>query len=83
MELNALAESEQANSVSTIIVSDKINVKSLVNFTREKYNVALSHGLGKLEGKSFRIGHMGYVNEAMVLGALGRIEMSFRRWDPS
>ena len=78
MELNALAESEQANSVSTIIVSDKINVKSLVNFTREKYNVALSHGLGKLEGKSFRIGHMGYVNEAMVLGALGSIEMSFR-----
>ena len=78
MELNALSENEQANSVSTILVSNKINVKSLVDFSRKKYNVALSHGLGKLEGKSFRIGHMGYVNEAMILGVLGSIEMSFR-----
>ena len=49
-----------------------------MDFARQKYNVALSHGLGKLEGESFRIGHMGYVNEAMILGALGSIEMSFR-----
>ena len=78
MELNAKIEDEQANSVSTVLVSKDVNVNLLVDFCRKEYNVALSHGLGKLEGISFRIGHMGYINEAMVLGALGSIEMSFR-----
>ena len=31
--------------------------------------------LGALEGKGFRIAHMGHVNAPMVIGTLGAVEM--------
>jgi alanine-glyoxylate transaminase/serine-glyoxylate transaminase/serine-pyruvate transaminase len=41
-----------------------------------RYGVALGRGLAVLQGKVFRIGHMGDLNEPMLLGALGAIELS-------
>jgi alanine-glyoxylate transaminase/serine-glyoxylate transaminase/serine-pyruvate transaminase len=35
----------------------------------------LGRGLGELDGKAFRIAHMGYVNAPMMLGTLGVVEM--------
>ena len=37
-----------------------------------------SGGLGAVAGKVFRIGHLGWLNEAMVLQALGGAEMAMR-----
>ena len=34
-------------------------------------------GLGALDGKSFRIGHMGDINEPMILGTLASVEAVF------
>jgi alanine-glyoxylate transaminase/serine-glyoxylate transaminase/serine-pyruvate transaminase len=42
----------------------------------EKFNVSLGGGLGHLRGKLFRIGHLGDLNEAMVLGSLAAVEMA-------
>ena len=42
----------------------------------EKFNVSLGGGLGPLAGRVYRIGHMGDLNEPMVLGALAAIEMA-------
>jgi alanine-glyoxylate transaminase/serine-glyoxylate transaminase/serine-pyruvate transaminase len=36
-------------------------------------------GLGKLGGRVFRIGHMGDLNEPMVLGTLAAVEMALRQ----
>ena len=78
-ELNSLKVEERANGVTTILIDDSINVDDLQVLCRDKFNVSLGHGLGKLNGKSFRIGHMGHINEPMVLGALGSIEIAFNR----
>lgn len=78
-ELNSLKVKERANGVTTILIDDSINVDDLQVLCRDKFNVSLGHGLGKLNGKSFRIGHMGHTNEPMVLGALGSIEIAFNR----
>ena len=40
--------------------------------------MSLGGGLGKLGGKIFRIGHLGDLNEPMLLGALAAVEMSLR-----
>jgi alanine-glyoxylate transaminase/serine-glyoxylate transaminase/serine-pyruvate transaminase len=45
---------------------------------RERFNVSLGGGLGKLGGKIFRIGHLGDLNEPMLLGALAAVEMGMR-----
>ena len=36
----------------------------------------LGRALGHLEGKGFRIAHMGHVNAPMVLGTLSVVEMA-------
>ena len=37
--------------------------------------MSLGNGLGKLQGKVFRIGHLGDFNELMLAGTLAGIEM--------
>ena len=44
----------------------------------KKYNLALGAGLGQMAGKLFRIGHLGDLNELMLLGALAGAEMAMR-----
>jgi alanine-glyoxylate transaminase/serine-glyoxylate transaminase/serine-pyruvate transaminase len=41
---------------------------------RERFQVAMSGGLGPLAGQVFRIGHLGDMNEPTILGALAGIE---------
>jgi alanine-glyoxylate transaminase/serine-glyoxylate transaminase/serine-pyruvate transaminase len=41
-----------------------------------RYNLALGAGLSKVSGKLFRIGHLGDLNDLMVLGALAGAEMA-------
>jgi alanine-glyoxylate transaminase/serine-glyoxylate transaminase/serine-pyruvate transaminase len=41
-----------------------------------RYNLALGAGLSKVAGKLFRIGHLGDLNELMLLGALAGSEMA-------
>ena len=38
--------------------------------------MSLAAGLGKIAGKVFRIGHLGYQNELTVLGALSGVEIA-------
>ena len=47
----------------------------------DKFNVSLGGGLGSLKGRLFRIGHLGDVNETMVLGALAAVEISLELAD--
>ena len=37
--------------------------------------MVLGTGIGDLQGKAFRIAHMGHVNAAMILGTLGVVEV--------
>ena len=41
----------------------------------ERFNLSLGNGLGKVQGKLFRIGHLGDFNDLMLAGTLGGIEM--------
>jgi alanine-glyoxylate transaminase/serine-glyoxylate transaminase/serine-pyruvate transaminase len=41
----------------------------------EKFNMSLGNGLGKVQGKLFRIGHMGDFNDLMLAGTLSGVEM--------
>jgi aspartate aminotransferase-like enzyme len=56
-------ESYASNTVTAINVPEGIDAKKLLKVLREEYNTVLSGGQQKLDGKIFRIGHLGYVNE--------------------
>jgi alanine-glyoxylate transaminase/serine-glyoxylate transaminase/serine-pyruvate transaminase len=65
-------------SVTAIEVSGGIDPEALRALTRERFQVAIAGGLGPLSGRAFRIGHLGDVNEAMLLGCLAGVEAGLR-----
>jgi alanine-glyoxylate transaminase/serine-glyoxylate transaminase/serine-pyruvate transaminase len=68
---------ERANSV-TCIVTPGIDPGSLLAYCRDRCGVVLGVGLGALDGKGFRIAHMGHINAPMLLGTLGATEMGLK-----
>ncbi|HET7883652.1 MAG TPA: aminotransferase class V-fold PLP-dependent enzyme [Acetobacteraceae bacterium] len=67
-----------SNSVTAILMPEGHDAEAIRRTTRQQFNVSLGGGLGKLGGKVFRIGHLGDLNEPMVLGTLAAVEMALR-----
>ena len=61
-------------SVTAIRTAPGIDPERLRTVARERFQVSIAGGLGPLYGRAFRIGHLGDLNSAMVLGALAGVE---------
>jgi aspartate aminotransferase-like enzyme len=62
-----------SNAVTSVLVPDGFSAKDLLRRLREVHRVVLAGGQGPLDGKIFRIGHLGWVHPAdvdIVLAAL-------------
>jgi len=73
---NIAEPSERSNTVTTVTMSGDHDPATLRHYCKDKCGVVLGTGIGDLQGKAFRIAHMGHVNAPMVLGTLGVIEVS-------
>lgn len=67
-----------SDTVSAIVVPEGHNANDVIKSAYYTYNLSLGAGLSKVAGKVFRIGHLGYLNELMVLSALGGAEMAMK-----
>jgi alanine-glyoxylate transaminase/serine-glyoxylate transaminase/serine-pyruvate transaminase len=76
--LFCLSPDRYSDSVTAVLMPEGFNGDALRKTVRERFNVSLGGGLGKLGGKIFRVGHLGDLNEPMLLGALSAIEMAMR-----
>lgn len=56
-------EGYASNTVTAIAASDGLDTKKMLRILREEYQIVLSGGQQKLDGKIFRIGHLGWVTE--------------------
>ena len=65
-------------SVTAIEVSPGIDPEALRSVARERFQVAVAGGLGPLAGRVLRIGHLGDMNEAMILGCLAGVEAAMQ-----
>ena len=74
----AVAPKWHSDTVTAIMVPDGHNANNVIQAAYHNYGVSLGGGLGKVAGKVFRIGHLGWLNETMVLQALGGTEMALR-----
>ena len=75
LAFNIVRAEERANSVTTVLVEGPAP-SVLSDYCREKCGVVLGRGIGDLQGRAFRIAHMGHINAPMVFGVLGAIEMA-------
>jgi len=67
-------EAYASNTVTAIHGPEGADVKKLLQVLREEHKVVLSGGQGKLDGKIFRIGHLGWVSEADMREVVKAIE---------
>lgn len=74
LRLFCTVEGAGSSSVTTIAVAPGIDPEQIRTVARERYQVSIAGGLGPLSGRVFRIGHLGDLNPAMVLGCLAGVE---------
>lgn len=65
-----------SDTVTAVMVPDGADGRKVIDIAFRRYNLSLGAGLNRLAGKAFRIGHVGDINELMILGALSGVEMA-------
>jgi len=65
-----------SDTVSAVMVPEGANGAHVIDVAFRRYNLALGAGLSKMAGKLFRIGHLGDLNELMLMGAIAGAEMA-------
>jgi alanine-glyoxylate transaminase/serine-glyoxylate transaminase/serine-pyruvate transaminase len=76
LHFNITEPDERSDTVTTVLVSDAEKLTQLRKFCNEKCGVVIGRGIGDLQGKAFRIAHMGHVNAPMILGTLGAVDIA-------
>eukprot|EP00200_Dunaliella_tertiolecta_P004805 CAMPEP_0202339556 /NCGR_PEP_ID=MMETSP1126-20121109/1365_1 /ASSEMBLY_ACC=CAM_ASM_000457 /TAXON_ID=3047 /ORGANISM="Dunaliella tertiolecta, Strain CCMP1320" /LENGTH=452 /DNA_ID=CAMNT_0048930119 /DNA_START=317 /DNA_END=1675 /DNA_ORIENTATION=+ len=77
--LKTLCKEDRWKSDSlTVVETPGVDSNKIVKAAFAKYDLSLGVGLSKINGKVFRIGHLGNMNELMLAGALMGAEMSMR-----
>ncbi|MBU2536777.1 MAG: alanine--glyoxylate aminotransferase family protein [Chloroflexota bacterium] len=56
-------EKYASDTVTAVTVKDGLDVKGLLKILREEYQIVLAGGQQSLQGKIFRIGHLGLITE--------------------
>lgn len=79
LELAAVDAREYSPSVTAVMVPEGHSADTLRAVTRDGFNVGLGGGLGRFVDRVFRIGHMGDLSDAQLIGTLGAVEMALGR----
>jgi alanine-glyoxylate transaminase/serine-glyoxylate transaminase/serine-pyruvate transaminase len=78
LELCARAPKWNSDTVTAIMVPSGVNAAEVIDIAYRRYNLALGAGLARMAGRLFRIGHLGDLNELMLLGGIAGAEMAMR-----
>jgi alanine-glyoxylate transaminase/serine-glyoxylate transaminase/serine-pyruvate transaminase len=78
LKLVAKAPKWHSDTVSAIYVPEGFDGNEVVRHAYRHYNLALSVSLAKIAGKAFRIGHLGDMNELMILTPITGAEMAMK-----
>ncbi|MDJ0945903.1 MAG: aminotransferase class V-fold PLP-dependent enzyme [Kiloniellales bacterium] len=79
LAFNAVEPAERSVSVTTVLTPEGVDGQDFRDYVRDAHDAALGGGLGTMEGRAFRIGHLGCLNAPMVLGCLAAVETALIR----
>ena len=75
-EIYSVEKEAQSNTITAVLVPEGCDADAVRQTALDRFNVSLGGGLDRLKGKVFRIGHLGDLNEPMLLGAIAAVEMA-------
>jgi alanine-glyoxylate transaminase/serine-glyoxylate transaminase/serine-pyruvate transaminase len=67
-----------SDTVTAVVVPDTFDANDIIKTAYHRYDLSLGAGLNKVAGRVFRIGHLGWMNELMIVQALGGVELAMR-----
>lgn len=76
LKLCAADPSLYSDTVSAIYVPEGFDSNTLTDHAYDSYAMSFGVGLGEMNAKAFRIGHLGSLTEPMALSGLATIEMA-------
>jgi len=76
LEVYALDPREYSASLTGVLLPAGHDADRVRKVILDAFDLSLGTGLTKLGGKMFRIGHLGDLNEPMVLGSIAAVEMA-------
>jgi alanine-glyoxylate transaminase/serine-glyoxylate transaminase/serine-pyruvate transaminase len=79
LEVLCQDESAYSSSLTAVLMPDGTDADAFRQRVLEAFNMSLGSGLGRLNGKIFRIGHLGDFNDLMLAGTLSGVEMGLTR----
>jgi alanine-glyoxylate transaminase/serine-glyoxylate transaminase/serine-pyruvate transaminase len=75
LEILARNPAEYSSTLTAVLVPEGHDADALRRVILERFDMSLGAGLGKMQGRVFRIGHLGHFNELMLAGTLAGVEM--------
>jgi alanine-glyoxylate transaminase/serine-glyoxylate transaminase/serine-pyruvate transaminase len=75
-EIYAIDPRAQSDSITAVQLPEGYDAEKARQLCLDKFNVSLGGGLDRLRGRIIRIGHLGDLNEPMILGAIAAVEMA-------
>jgi alanine-glyoxylate transaminase / serine-glyoxylate transaminase / serine-pyruvate transaminase len=64
-------------TITAVLTPDGVDADAFRALALETFNISYGSSFGRFAGKMFRIGHLGDINDAMLMGALSVTEMAF------
>jgi len=77
LEILCADPTEYSASLTAIVMPSGHSADAFRKVVLDRFDMSLGQGLGKLAGKIFRIGHLGWFNDLMLCGTLAGVEMGF------
>ena len=78
LEILCVNPPEYSNSLTAVLLPDGVDADHIRELILQRFDMSLGTGLGKLQGKVFRIGHLGHFNDLMLAGTLCGVEMGLK-----
>jgi alanine-glyoxylate transaminase / serine-glyoxylate transaminase / serine-pyruvate transaminase len=78
LELLALDPAEYSSSLTAVLMPEGHDADAFRKRALRGWDISLGAGLGKLQGRTFRIGHLGDFNDLMLMGTLAGVELGLR-----
>ena len=69
---------QYSNALTAVLLPPGQDADKVRQLILERFDMSLGAGLGKLQGKIFRIGHLGDFNDLMLAGTLCGVEMGLQ-----
>jgi alanine-glyoxylate transaminase/serine-glyoxylate transaminase/serine-pyruvate transaminase len=75
LELCCLDPGAYSSTLTAVLTPEGVDADAVRKVILDRFDMSLGTGLGRMQGKMFRIGHLGDFNDLMLAGTLSGIEM--------